>query len=206
MNIQEFVKRELGSDNSGHSYLHATRVASLAKMINRKEGGDARIIEAASFLHDCMDSKLFSDIPSQKEKIISVLKTNGYSASSIKTIMDIIEHLSWHIAKREEKPFPYKEGNIVRDADRLEALGAIGILRATEYGASRKRAFYEEEDLKRAKQGLEPISNTTLAHFYEKLLLLEPYFITTEGKRLAKERTDFIRLFLKEFYKETLDQ
>lgn len=200
--IEEFTKRTLVSDTSGHGFFHASRVVSLAKKISQKEGGSLRIIVPSALLHDCLDSKLFADEEAQKKKIIICLQENKYSPTEIEKIMDIITHLSWHLAKEKEKPFPYIEGNIVRDADRLEALGAVGIVRTIEYGSSKGRPFYNEMDLKR-EEGQEVKANpTTLSHFYDKLLLLEPHFVTETGKAMAKERTDFIRSFLAEFYRE----
>lgn len=206
MEIQEFVKREVGEDRSGHGYLHAERVARLAAKIQEKEGGDPRLIQAAALLHDCADSKLFpGQEKEQLKKIQGVLGDNGYSAAEIDKILDIISHLSWHLQKEDEKPFPYSEGNIVRDADRLEALGAIGIIRAISYGVKEGRPFYDEEDLKRITLGIEVKDNpTTLSHFYDKLLRLQEHFATPTGKALAQERTAFLKSFLQEFYQEIL--
>lgn len=200
--IEEFVASTLKDDHSGHGYLHAKRVASLANKISQKEGGSLRIILPSALLHDCLDSKLFADEKAQKDKIIACLQENKYSQPEIDKIIDIITHLSWHLSKEKEQPFPYIEGNIVRDADRLEALGAIGLVRTIEYGASRQRDFYNEEDMKRREGKIVKDNPTTLSHFYDKLLLLESHFTTKTGQEMAKKRTDFLRSFLDEFYKE----
>lgn len=204
MDIKEFVKAELKSDHSGHDFEHALRVADLALLIAKDEGGDLKVIEAASLLHDCVDSKLFpNNEDEQMKKVISLLIDNGYEEEQIEMIEDIISKMSWHLHKDKEEPFPYIEGNVVRDADRLEALGAIGIIRAIEYGNNHLRPFYNEQDLERRRTGKTIVDNqTTLSHFYGKLLLLEEHFATKKGKELAHQRNEYLKGFIKEFYIE----
>lgn len=201
MDIESFVQQELAFDHSGHGFQHAKRVALSAQKIQRKEGGDLRLIEAASLLHDCADSKLFKDPKAQQKKIEACLLANGFSENETKQVLTIIGSMSWHL--HEEKGLS-KEGQIVSDADKLEALGAIGIIRTIEYGASRGREFYEEKNLVRSGEAVsfgQP-SETTLSHFYEKLLLMLPSFQTKTGQQEARRRLDYLKGFLDEFYSE----
>jgi len=105
-------------------------------------------------------------------------------------------------------PLDTIEGNIVRDADRLEAIGAIGITRAVEYGANKGRDFWNEEEMKNISSGkdINPKDDTTIAHFYDKLLKLQSHFVTKTGKELAKKRSQFLIDFLNELKEETPSQ
>lgn len=206
MDLLSFVKTELANDLSGHSFSHAERVAMNAKALEKEEGGNPRIIEAAAYLHDCVDSKLFPDPQKQVEKVSSFLKENGYSDGEMQEIMKIITTMSWHLKNALPKEIS-REQKIVTDADRLEALGAIGIIRCIEYGTSRGRKFYDEKNIRHAENGeivYGEDSDTDLSHFYQKLLKLEDSFYTPSGKKEAHRRSEFLRAFLKEFYSELL--
>jgi uncharacterized protein len=198
-----FVKQEVGNDKTGHSFLHAERVAKLAKEIALQEGGNLKIIEASAYLHDCADEKLFKDPALQIEKIRKFLKDNNYTLEEIDSIIYIITHISWHLEVKEKEPLETLEASIVRDADRLEALGAIGIIRCIEYGSRQGRDFYNENDIKRYLGEEVPSSNpTSLSHFYDKLLKLGDHFKTKTGREMAKQRIAFLHEFLNEFYQE----
>jgi uncharacterized protein len=201
--IENFAYLTLKDDPSGHSYQHADRVRKLALEIQTKEGGNRRLIESAALLHDCVDAKLFKDTAKQYQAVEALLKEQGFTPDESAQILTILRTISWH-GEGQEKPMATLEGKIVRDADRLEALGAIGIIRTIEYGASRGRPFYEESNLKTDAQGtaFASPSATTLSHFYEKLLLLDDYFLTPTAKAMARKRSRFMRRFLKEFYRE----
>lgn len=204
--LEKYVFGELGQDKTGHSYLHAKRVAHNATLIQKEEGGNEKIIIAASFLHDTIDPKLFADPKSQEKKAIEFLRKEGYSETEISSIVYIIDNLSWHTEKEKPGALLTLEGNIVRDADRLEALGAIGIVRCVEYGASKGRDFMSEEEMEnlRNKRPIRKDAPTSLAHFYDKLLLLEAHFVTPTGKRLARKRSQLLTDFLEEL-KDELD-
>lgn len=199
--LENYVKHALAADHSGHGYAHALRVRSLAEAIQKKEGGNRRIISAAALVHDTIDSKLFTDPKAETLKLEKELKILSYSETEIAAIITIITHMSWHLHDQSEKTI---EAKVVEDADRLEALGAIGLIRTIEYGASKGRSFYEEANLKKEKGQtvFAQISETTLSHFYDKLLKLEGTFQTPTGEMMAKKRADFLRDFLKEFYRE----
>jgi uncharacterized protein len=199
--IQDFVKTTLSFDESGHDFAHAERVAVLAQKIQAQEGGNLRIILAAAYVHDTIDSKLFSNTEERLSLLKKALQNAGYSSEEIAAIVTIITHLSWHLHDTSEKSL---EAKIVSDADRLEALGAIGIIRTIEYGTSHHRKFYDESNLvhENGQVHFGTSSETTLSHFYDKLLQLEGTFQTPSGEALAKQRIAFLKTFLDEFYAE----
>jgi uncharacterized protein len=199
--LESYVKETLSADHSGHGYAHALRVRSLAEAIQEKEGGNRRIISASALVHDTIDSKLFANPEAEITKLQAELKKLAYTDEEISAIITIITHMSWHLHDQSEKSL---EAKIVEDADRLEALGAIGLVRTIEYGASKNRSFYEESNLKKEKGQtvFAQSTETTLSHFYDKLLKLEGTFQTPTGEKMAKKRADFLRDFLKEFYRE----
>ena len=200
--IIAFVKDELSFDHSGHNFSHIERVVKNAEMLIKHEGGNSKIIITACYLHDIIDTKLFDDIEKQKEKIVNVLVNSSYFPAEIEEILEIIESVSF--SKGNINDVDNLNLEIVRDADRLDALGAIGIIRTIEYGASKKREFYTEENLNRSLDEVKfnKSTETTLSHFYDKLLKLKDYMHTYTAKKIANERTKFIEEFLSEFYKE----
>ena len=200
--IIAFVKDELSFDHSGHNFSHIERVVKNAEMLIKHEGGNRKIVITACYLHDIIDTKLFDDIEKQKEKIVNVLVNSSYFPAEIEEILEIIESVSF--SKGNINDVDNLNLEIVRDADRLDALGAIGIIRTIEYGASKKREFYTEENLSRSLDEVKfnKSTKTTLSHFYDKLLKLKDYMHTYTAKKIANERTKFIEEFLSEFYKE----
>lgn len=200
--IIEFVKNELSTDCSGHNFQHIERVVKNAKYLIKHEGGNELIIVTACYLHDIIDTKLFSDIEKQKEKIVKLLVECKYLPSQIEEIITIIESVSY--SKGNTNNVDNLNLEIVRDADRLDALGAMGIIRTIEYGTSKKRLFYEEDNILRKGDmiSFNKSSETTLSHFYDKLLKLKDYMHTFTAKKIAIERTEFIENFLNEFYEE----
>lgn len=200
--IIAFVKDELSFDHSGHNFSHIERVVKNAEMLIKHEGGNRKIIITACYLHDIIDTKLFTDIEKQKEKIVNVLVNASYFPAEIEEILEIIESVSF--SKGNINDVDNLNLEIVRDADRLDALGAIGIIRTIEYGASKKREFYTEENLSRSLDEVKfnKSTETTLSHFYDKLLKLKDYMHTYTAKKIANERTKFVEEFLSEFYKE----
>lgn len=189
--IRNFVIKELGADHSGHNHQHAFRVAHNADIILNRENGNRKITMAAAYLHDCVDQKLFSNPTPQIDKIRILLKETNYSDNEIETVINIIQNISYNNGNYSE--LTLHEAMITRDADRLDAIGAIGIVRAIEYGTIKRRSFYSANNK-------DP--NTTLAHFYNKLLKLEGLMLTATGKELAAERHQFLLLFISQFYKE----
>ncbi len=201
--LLKFVNQELGRDHSGHDVQHAQRVVVNSRKILNKEKGNEKIVISAAYLHDCIDHKLFSNKDLQLEKIDVLLQNLCYSAGEIAEILDIIQTISF--SSIESRTLKSLNAQIVCDADRLDAIGAIGIIRTIEYGNSRGRQFYTgESDLEKAKKGeFDQIACTsTLAHFYDKLLLLNDLMYTQTAKKMAEKRFLFMKEFLGEFYEE----
>lgn len=201
-NIIKFVKEELKNDHSGHDFKHIERVVNNAKKIMKVNGGNERIILTACYLHDIIDKKLFNDIESQLNKVNTTLKNNNYSEEEIKEIIDIITSISFNGG--DFKELTTINSMVVRDADRLDAIGSIGIIRAIQYGTIHNREFYEDDNIKEVddKYYFNKSTNSTLSHFYDKLLKLESLMLTSEGKRLAETRTKIMSDFLDNFYNE----
>lgn len=188
--IKEFVLQELGEDFSGHDYYHAIRVYNNAKKILsiiKDDNINDKIILTSTLLHDCVDHKLFGDdkINEQTTKIKKLL-AEDYSSFEINEIIEIIQSISYS----KNIKLTNINAQIVSDADRLDAIGAVGIIRTIEYGASKKRKFDDKTD------------NCTINHFYEKLLKLKDLMYTAEARELAIKRHQFLEIFLKEYYDE----
>ena len=202
--IQGFVAQELSKDHSGHNHQHAEQVVRNAQKILRKEGGNEKIILTAAWLHDCIDKKLFTEIEIEEQlgKVERFLEAQGYLPDEVEEVMYIIQNISYN--KGENRPLTSLNAMIVRDADRLDAIGAMGIIRTIEYGAAHGRLFYDDENIKRegGPAGWNHPTDTSLSHFYDKLLKLESLMHTPTAKEMAKERTEFLRKFLEEFYRE----
>lgn len=200
--ILQFVSEELSQDHSGHNHQHAERVVRNAEKILIQEGGDPKIILTAAWLHDCIDKKLFANIEQQLSKIKALLSQLDYSDKEVEEVLYIIQNISYNGG--ENRPLSSLNAQIVRDADRLDAIGAIGIIRTIEYGASKGRAFYGEENIQKeeGKCRWNQPSDTSLSHFYEKLLKLESLMHTATAKNMAHQRTQFLETFLQQFYEE----
>ena len=203
MQLRRFVSDELSSDMSGHGVLHAERVVQNARHILKKETGNEKITITAAYLHDCIDHKLFTDVQPQIAKVSGFLAKLQYTDSEIAQILYIMENISF--SSEKSKNLSTIEAKIVCDADRLDALGAVGIIRTIEYGTTKGRMFYNGgTDVENGLNGrIGKIDKaSSLAHFYEKLLRLEDLMFTQRAKTLAQERTEFMKNFLTQFYKE----
>ena len=200
--IINFVKQELQHDNSGHGLQHALRVYSNAKKINDKEMGNEKIVLTAALIHDTVDKKLFENFDERIDYVKQFLNDNNYTLEEIDEIIYIISNISWNNGKNAE--LNSLNAKIVRDADRLDAIGAIGIIRTIEYGNSKQRNFYDNDNImyNNGKYEFNQITNSTLSHFYEKLLLLKDKLHTKTALNMAEQRHKFMLLFLDEFYKE----
>lgn len=138
-NIIDFVKKELKNDNSGHGLQHALRVYSNAKKINAVEKGNEKIVLTSALIHDTVDKKLFENFEERINYVKNFLKLNNYTSEEIDEIVYIISNISWNKGKNIE--LNSLNAKIVRDADRLDALGAMGIIRAIEFGNSKNVIF-----------------------------------------------------------------
>jgi uncharacterized protein len=186
-NIANEVKQKLESDGSGHDWWHIVRVWNMAKHISILEGADMFIVELAALLHDIADWKLYDGDDTVGPKMAKrILKKYSVSDKIIKHICEIIANLSFKGAgvKTEIKTL---EGKIVQDADRLDALGAIGIARAFTYGGYKNQPIYNPDKKPRIHQSKEEYfksRDSTINHFYEKLLLLKDRMNTKSAKKL----------------------
>lgn len=198
-----FVKRILEADASGHDWYHIERVYKLAQTIAKEEGGDCFIIEMAALLHDVADEKLNESEEAGLKRVEDWLADLRVSPEEQIHILHIIMNMSYkggHGGKVETL-----EGKIVQDADRLDALGAIGIARTFAYGGAKGRLMYDPAIPPReamTKEEYRKSNDPSLNHFYEKLLKLKDLMNTECAKRLAEERHLYMEQFIEQFMKE----
>lgn len=201
----EFVKETLAGAEAGHDWFHIERVFKTAKTINATEGGDELIVSLAALLHDIADSKFNGGDEEIGPRIAGeFLSTLNLDSDTITHVQQIIKNLSYK-ASLGTVTFASKELDVVQDADRLDAIGAIGIARAFTYGGYKNRVLYNPEippALNMSKEEYKSSEAPTLNHFYEKLLLLKDLMKTESGKSIAQKRHDFMISYLDEFYQE----
>ena len=198
-----FVKSVLEGDSSGHDWWHIFRVRNLALRIARSEGADLFLVELSALLHDVDDWKLSSN-ESGGEKTKNWLKSCGVDEHIVDRICVIIDGVSFKGAGVNTSTNDI-ECKVLQDADRLDAIGAIGIARTFAYGGSRGRGIYDPTVLPEMHSDFENYKKSnspTLNHFYEKLLLLKDLMQTTMGRNLAQDRHEFMVRYLDQFYAE----
>lgn len=200
-----FVKQKLEGAEAGHDWFHIERVWKLSKKIAEKEGGNLEVIELSALLHDIADPKFHNGDETLATKISSeFLKSINVEKKTIEQVLYIIENISFK--NRGQAPeIPSIELQIVQDADRLDAIGAIGIARTFNFGGFKNNLMYHPDihpQLNMSKEEYKKSNGTTINHFYEKLLLLKDLMNTETAKKIASERHDFMLKFLDEFYKE----
>ena len=200
-----FVKEKLEGAEAGHDWFHIERVWKLSKKISEKEGGNLEIIELSAVLHDIADPKFHNGDETLATKISSeFLKSIKVEENIINQVLYIIENISFK-NREESHQNPSLELQIVQDADRLDAIGAIGIARTFNFGGFKNNLMYHPDiqpKLNMSKEEYKKSNGTTINHFYEKLLLLKDLMNTETAKKIASERHDFMLKFLDEFYKE----
>lgn len=200
-----FVKEKLEGAEAGHDWFHIERVWKLSKKISEKEGGNLEIIELSALLHDIADPKFHNGDETLATKISSeFLKSIKVEENIINQVLYIIENISFK-NRKESHQNPSLELQIVQDADRLDAIGAIGIARTFNFGGFKNNLMYHPDiqpKLNMSKEEYKKSNGTTINHFYEKLLLLKDLMNTETAKKIASERHDFMLKFLDEFYKE----
>ena len=201
----KFVKHTLEGAESGHDWWHIQRVWNNALQIIKTETAEQLIVELAALLHDIADSKFHNGDEEIGPKIAGdFLYSQQLPQDLILNVQQIIRNMSFK-ASFEKKQFHSKELEIVQDADRLVAIGAIGIARAFTYGGFKNRELYNPGILPSLNMSKEEYKNSTaptINHFYEKLLLLKDKMNTETGKRIAAERHVFMEQYLAQFYKE----
>ena len=201
----EYVKIKLEGEGTGHDFWHILRVYKTSIYIGKKEGADLFVVELAALLHDIADWK-FNDGncnigPKISREWLEYLEVDDLI---INKITNIIRTMSFKGGTTNSKQKTI-EGKVVQDADRLDAIGAIGIARSFAYGGYKQRELYNPnikpqkyKDFKQYKESVD----TTVNHFYEKLLLLKDLMNTNSGKTIAKERHEFMRSYLDQFFRE----
>ena len=200
-----FVKKQLEDAEGGHDWFHIERVYKNALLIAEEEDCDLIVVKLAALLHDIADSKFHDgDELIGPKTARTFLESQNVSESSIDHVVAIIENISFKGGNFEKK-FHSKELEIVQDADRLDAIGAIGIARTFNYGGFKNRPIYDPNILPKVGMSKEEYKNSTaptINHFYEKLLLLKDQMNTKTGKKIAQKRHEFMVAFLAHFYSE----
>jgi uncharacterized protein len=201
----QFVRETLKNAEGGHDWWHIQRVWTNAKLIAQTENADLLTVELAALLHDIADSKFHNgDEEIGPRTAGNYLQSMHVDASVVGHVQQIIRHMSFK-SSFDKLTFHSPELAIVQDADRLDAIGAIGIARAFTYGGFKGRELYNPEiapNLNMSKEEYKNTSAPTINHFYEKLLLLKDKMNTSTGKKLAQQRHDFMEAYLKQFYTE----
>lgn len=201
----DFVKELLSDAEGGHDWWHIYRVWKLSKYIAQTENVNMFIVELGALLHDIADSKFHNgneEIGPRKAR--EFLSSLDVEEDVIIHVENIISNISFKGVKHTQK-FKSPELDVVQDADRLDAMGAIGIARTFNYGGHKGREIYNPEikpNLNMSKEEYKNSSTPTLNHFYEKLLLLKDRMNTNTGKSMAEHRHEYMKQFLDEFYKE----
>lgn len=204
-NTIAFVKETLANAEGGHDWFHIERVYKNTMLIAKEEKVDALTVALGALLHDIADSKFYDgDETVGPEMAQNFLKTQNVTDTVIAHVVNIIKHISFK-GGNVNKTFSSLELAVVQDADRLDAIGAIGIARAFNYGGFKNRQLYNPEiqpNLELTPEAYKKNTAPTINHFYEKLLLLKDRMNTAAGLRIAQERHQYMEGFLQQFYSE----
>jgi len=200
-----FVKKQLEDAEGGHDWFHIERVFKNALLIAENEDCNVTVVKLGALLHDIADSKFYDGDEKIGPKTARIfLESQNVSEDIISHVIAIIENISFKGGNFEKK-FNSTELEIVQDADRLDAIGAIGIARTFNYGGFKNRPLHNpniQPNLNMSKEEYKNSESPTLNHFYEKLLLLKDKMNTETGKEIAQKRHDFMITFLAQFYAE----
>ena len=203
--IIDLIKKEFEGEATGHDFHHIMRVYNMARYIQSKEGGDPEIVELAALLHDISDHKLNGGKLDEGGNVaFGILNDLGYDEDKAKAIKYIIDNVSYKGANTASE-MNSLEGQIVQDADRLDAIGAIGIARTFAYGGHKGQPIYEPEIKAALHDSFEEYASsdgTTINHFYEKLLLLTGRLNTKTAQEIGNQRHQFMEQYLEQFYNE----
>lgn len=202
-NAKAFVKELFSSEFSGHDHFHTFRVLAAADKLAMEEGADMFTVRLAALLHDVDDVKLSPETADDLGRARAFMAEQGVDPDAAERVCAVIKQISF---KGTDSVVPDSlEGMVVQDADRLDAIGAIGIARCFAFGGSRKRPLYDPEvppvsDMNEAQY--RNSNSSSLNHFYEKLFLLKDMMNTPSAKRMAEERDSFMHFFTNEFLAE----
>ncbi len=201
----EFVKETLADAEKGHDWFHVERVYKNAKAINEEERANGLIVQLAALLHDIADSKFHNGNEELGPQLAGdFLRGQGLPDEVIYHVQQIIRNLSYS-SNLGTVGYQSAELNVVQDADRLDAMGAIGIARAFTYGGFKNREMYNPDvppQLNMSKEEYKRSAAPTINHFYEKLLHLKDLMLTEKGKKMAEARHQFMLSYLDQFYAE----
>lgn len=203
MEAREYVKDRLKSEPSGHDWWHIYRVAEWSKRLAEQEGADPVVCELAALFHDLADEKIVASKEEGMAAISYWLTEHGADAALVDHVLEIIGTMSY--GGGGGRPMSTLEGRVVQDADRLDAIGAIGIARTFAFGGSRGRLMYDPAEPPRNSMTQEEYRSrqgTTVNHFYEKLLKLKDLMNTPAAQREAAARHAFMEQFLAQFHRE----
>lgn len=204
-NTIEFVKEKLDGAEAGHDWFHIERVWKLSKKIAETENCNLEVVELSALLHDIADPKFHSGDETIALKVSrEFLESQNASEDTIEQVVFIIKNISFKNRSEAPQHLPV-ELKIVQDADRLDAIGAIGVARTFNFGGFKNNLMYHpdiEPKLNMSKEEYKKSNGTTINHFYEKLLLLKELMNTEKGKEIAEDRHHFMLSFLDQFYKE----
>ena len=199
----EYVKTVFEKDYSGHDYFHTFRVYKMATQLAMKEKANLQIVQLAALLHDVDDIKLSPETHATQKKATDFLREHKVDEETIRLICKIISEISF--AGNESVIPKTLEGKCVQDADRLDALGAIGIARAFAYGGNHNRMMHHpdiEPNLDMDREEYNNHISTTINHFYEKLFLLTDLMNTAAAKDIAQKREMYMKEYISEFMDE----
>ena len=201
----DFVKHTLKNAEGGHDWFHIKRVLNNAKLIVKTENADGFIVSLSALLHDIADSKFYNgDESIGPKKATEFLMAQNIDSVIIEHVVQIIKNISFK-GGNVDRTFTSIELDIVQDADRLDAIGAIGIARCFNYGGFKNREIFNpkiQPKLNMTKEEYKNSNAPSINHFYEKLLLLKDKMNTKTGRRLATKRHQFMEQYLEKFYAE----
>ena len=202
---RDFIKKKFDGDGSGHDWWHVYRVWRNAISIAKEEQANIYVVQLGALLHDIADYKFHGgDFTAGPKAAREYLEKLEVDAKTINHVCEIVENISFKGAGAE-KPMKTPEGNIVRDADRLDAIGAIGIARCFAYGGHKGNPIHLPSVKPQPHKTVEEYvsrQNSQINHFYEKLLLLKYLMLTQTGRRMAEDRHKFMEEYLQQFHSE----
>ena len=187
-NTKEYILKEFSGEGTGHDYFHIERVVNNALKIAREENADLFLVELSAWLHDLGDYKLHNGKDKSEELIREFLNSQNVDEEIISKVIEIVSQVSFSKGNKTTT----LEAEIVQDADRLDAIGAVGIARCFAFGGKKERELWNPENPE----------ETSIQHFYDKLLKLKNLMNTETAKKIAEERHVILEEYLRQFYKE----